>query len=340
MLGSIITTNPDIRKFINKNDFAEAARALLKNQQENWEQLSKGYHSLKKVKTKNFHFDGFEIKVQHNPKRIVSSSAKVDNESIKKRECFLCTENLPEEQKGILYNNKYIILGNPFPIFPEHFTVSYTEHSLQKIENSFGDLLLLAKDLSKHYTVFYNGPECGASAPDHLHFQAGTRNFMPIEKEFPQLKLRYGKLLYEKNNLSINFIDDGLRRFLSLESNDLELLRNSFNIFYNTYSEFSNSKIEPMMNILTFFENNEIWRVIIFLREKHRPSFFYDKGENNFLWSPAAVDLGGVCIIPKEENFNDISMNILITGFNQITLSGDKFLLFKEKLKQNISVKY
>lgn len=340
MLSNIITTDSDVRELISKNNFADAAKVLLKNQKENWKQLFEGYQSLRNVKIKNFSFDGFEIRVQHNSKRIVSSSAKVDNESIKKRECFLCNENLPKEQKGIIYNKKYIILGNPFPIFPEHFTLSYSKHSPQRIENSFGDLLLLARDLSEYYTVFYNGPECGASAPDHLHFQAGTKNFMPVEEEFNQLKLKYGKLLYESNNLSFNVFDDGLRRFLSLESNDLELLKNSFKVFYNTYSEFSDSKVEPMMNILAVYEKNMLWRVLIFLREKHRPSFFYDKGESNFLWSPAAVDLGGVCIIPKQENFNDISRNILITGFNQITISGDKFLLINEKLKQIISVKY
>lgn len=339
-MSNVFITEYNIRAFIEKNKFADAARALLKNQKENWEQLSEGYKSLVTVKSKIFSFEGFEIKVQHNNKRIVSSSAKVDDESIKKRECFLCKENLPEKQKGILYNNKYIILGNPFPIFPEHFTLSYTQHSPQKIEYSFGDFLSLAKDLSEYYTVFYNGPECGASAPDHLHFQAGTKNFMPLEKEFNQYKRKYGKFLFEKNNLAINFFDDGLRRFLSLESNDLELLLNSFIEFYNIYSGFSNSKIEPMMNILAVYENKKMWRVLIFLREKHRPSFFYEKGENNFLWSPAAVDLGGVCIIPKEENFNMITKDIIITGFNQITISRDKFLLIIEKLKQNISDKY
>lgn len=332
--------DPIILNYINENDFAEAARALLKNQKKNWKQLFEGYESLKKVKTKSFPFDGFEIKVQYNPKRIVSSSAKVDNESVEERECFLCQENLPEAQKGILYDNKYIILGNPFPIFPEHFTISYIKHIPQKIENSFYQLLLLAKDLSKYYTVFYNGPECGASAPDHLHFQAGSKNFMPVEKGFDQLKKKYGIVLYEKDSLIITIIDDGLRRFLSFESREIEILKNSFDIFYKTYSEFSESEIEPMMNILAVYEDESIWRILIFLRERHRPSFYYDKGGKNFLWSPAAVDLGGVCIIPKEGNFNDISRNIIISGFNQITLSADKLSLIKENLKQSYSVKY
>ncbi len=334
LLRNVITTDPGILNYVNENDFASAARALLKNQKENWEQLSGGYKSLKKVKTKIFPFNKFKIKAQHNPQRIASSSAKVDNESVKKRECFLCKENLPEAQKGILYNSKYIILGNPFPIFTEHFTISYIKHIPQKIKNSFVDLLLLAKDLSKYYTVFYNGPECGASAPDHLHFQAGTKYFMPVENEFHQLRKKFGEALVEQDNLTINIIDDGLRRFLSFESKELNILKNSFEIFYNIYSEVSISKIEPMMNILAAYETEMGWRILIFLREKHRPSFFYEKGENNFLWSPASVDLGGVCIIPRERDFKKISEGIIVTGFNEITLSAEKFSFIKNKFNK------
>ena len=115
------------------------------------------------------------------------------------------------------------------------------------------------------------------------------------------------KILLEKDNLKINVIDDGLRRFLTFESKEIEILRNSFDIFYELYSEVSLNKIEPMMNILAFYEKESGWRIFIFLRERHRPSFYFEKGENNILWSPAAVDLGGVCIIPKEKDFNRIS---------------------------------
>ena len=121
------------------------------------------------------------MKVQFNPGRYISTSAKVDEKSINDRKCFLCPANLPEEQKGILYEEEYLILGNPFPIFPEHFTIPNINHVPQQIKNNFPLMLKLTKDLSKHYVVLYNGPKCGASAPDHFHFQAGTKNFMPIE---------------------------------------------------------------------------------------------------------------------------------------------------------------
>ena len=144
-----------------------------------------------------------KINAQFNAGRMTSTSAKVDPKSISERKCFLCEKNLPAEQKGILYNNKYIILCNPFPIFPTHFTLTHKEHQPQRILDTFSDMLDLSKDLSKHYSVIYNGPRCGASAPDHLHFQAGNKYFMPIDDEFHQIKNEYGKMIFEDDDLSI-----------------------------------------------------------------------------------------------------------------------------------------
>ena len=333
-MSNIITADPDIQNFLNENNFADAVRTLLQKQKKNWKTLAEGYNSFKKIEEKTFHFNGFKIEVQHNPGRIASSSAKVDSDSVKKRECFLCEENLPEEQRGILYDNEFIILCNPFPIFPEHFTVSCIKHKPQEIKNSFSSLLMLAKDLSKYYTVFYNGPGCGASAPDHLHFQAATKNFMPVDKEFNRLKKEHGEILTERKNLTAGIIDDGLRKFISFESNEAGALKNSFENFYEIFSGISENEKEPMMNILVYYEKEPGWRIIIFLRERHRPSFYFEKGENNFLWSPAAVDLGGICIIPLEKDFKKISKEIVITGFNQITLSAGKFSFIKEELKR------
>ncbi len=334
-MSNLITTDPEILDFIKENNYADAANFLLSSQKIIWQQLSEGYKSLKDIKVKNIHFDGYVIKVQFNPKRLVSSSAKVDTKSIKERRCFLCKENLPEEQKGILFDNEYIILCNPFPIFPEHFTISYHQHVPQRIKNSFGSLLSLTKALSKRYIVFYNGPECGASAPDHLHFQAATKDFMPLDYEFNQIKNRYGKILFENNGLVVSSINDGLRIILSLESKDNGMIKNTFDRFYNIFSEILTFHTEPMMNILANYEYEFGWRILIFLREKHRPSFYFSKDETNFLWSPAAVDLGGICIVPLEKDFDKASKDLITQGFNEITASKDKFSFIERRLKEN-----
>ncbi|HNZ62580.1 MAG TPA: DUF4922 domain-containing protein, partial [Paludibacteraceae bacterium] len=148
---------------------------LFKEQVSEWDLAKKNYEDLKNVQIKSFSFGDFEIVVQFNPARIVSSGAKVDEKTIKERKCFLCKENLPPQQKGV-DAGEYSILVNPYPIFPEHFTIPRKEHIPQQIKPFFSDMLELAKSMDE-FVVFYNGPKCGASAPDHLHFQAGTKNF-------------------------------------------------------------------------------------------------------------------------------------------------------------------
>ena len=176
-----------INSFAAQNDFGSAAKILLNRQLGNWEQLAERYNSLKTVQAKYFEFDGFGINVQFNPNRIISSSAVVDEEALSKRDCFLCINNLPKAQKSILFDDDYLILANPYPIFPEHFTIANINHFPQRIADGFYAQLSLSKSMSKYFSVFYNGPKCGASAPDHFHFQAGSKNFMPIDNDYPVL---------------------------------------------------------------------------------------------------------------------------------------------------------
>lgn len=337
LFEDVLFLNNEIISFIKKNDYGSAAKYLLEQQKKDWKQLADGYKSLESVQTKRFEFDGFEFRIQFNPGRIISSSAKVDEQSIKNRKCFLCFENLPDEQKGILYNHEYLILSNPFPIFPEHFTLPNVNHFPQRIKDVFLMLLNFSKDMADHYTVFYNGPNCGASAPDHLHFQAGNKFFMPIENEFDSLKKKYGELLFEDNGFSAAAVDDGMRRFISLESDSIEILIDSFNRFYQVHSSLLRNNDEPMMNILSYYEEKTGWKIIIFLRNKHRPSHYFAEGKQNILISPAAVDIGGVCITPLEKDFVKITKDNLIDIFQEITIGRVHFDIIKTDLKKRLS---
>jgi hypothetical protein len=314
----VLTKDPIIKNLIGENNFSDALKRLFEIQKEQWPMLNSGFKSLATVKSKSFLFDGFKIKAQFNVGRMISTSAKVDPKSISERKCFLCTENLPEEQKGILYTDKYIILCNPFPIFPTHFTLTHKEHRPQRIFDAFSDMLDLSKDISRYYSVIYNGPRCGASAPDHLHFQAGNKFFMPIDNEFHQIKNEYGKEIFEDDKLSVFAIDDGLRKFVSIESLDKELIIKTFNKFYEAFSELMNEKQEPLMNLISFYEEEYGWRIIIFLRAKHRPAVFFAEGEAKMLVSPAAIDLGGVCIFPREEDFYRITKEQIADIFKEV----------------------
>ncbi len=310
---------------VNDN-YAEQTQALLNQQKAVWEQLANGYKSLDTVQVREFEFDNFLLKVQFNPGRITSSSAKVDKKSINERKCFLCLENLPTDQKGIYYNSDYLILCNPFPIFPEHFTIPHVRHIPQRIDDAFDVLLDLSKNIGKYYTVFYNGPKCGASAPDHLHFQAGNKGFMPIEEQFDILSSSIGRVLYEDNDTLVTAIDDSLRRFIGIESPDKDTINTVFKKFYASFADYSGINEEPMMNIISLFDTGRnIWRVLFIPRGKHRPSFYYNEGDDKILLSPASVDFGGVLITPVENDFNRLEKDHIIQMFNEVSLDREAF---------------
>lgn len=301
--------------------YQEKIKSLYEEQLKVWELFSNNKNRLLSAKIKTFHFDGFNINIQFNPERIISSSAKTDSKTIEKRPCFLCSKNRPKEQNMILWNNKYEMLVNPFPIFKEHFTIASLLHEKQQIKTVFNDFLSLSKDLYK-YVIFYNGANCGASAPDHLHFQVGNRDFLPIEKDWKNYYSKYGDVVINSKNITITAIDDKLRRYLVLESNDKEVIKNYFEKIHSFYNH-KNGEQEPMLNLLSYFVN-EKYRVFIFIREKHRPYQFFEDGDKKILLSPASVDMGGVMITPREKDFISLTKHDIESIYNQVTISKEK----------------
>ena len=308
------------------SDLAMQSRALLRHQREHWPMLAKGFESLETVQVRTFDFNGFGIKVQFNPGRIVSSSAKVDKKSIKERKCFLCRQNLPPEQKGVPYGD-YMVLGNPFPIFSEHFTIPHLDHVPQLIRDAFGPMLDLSAAMGRYYSLFYNGPRCGASAPDHLHFQAGERGFMPLDTDWEDMVALHGTWIADDDKIRMARVDDGLRRYVLLESDDKDILIQNFDHLYSAFAEASRQsgseageEEEPMLNILTTQEGGR-WRVVAFLRRKHRPARFFAEGDEKMVFSPASADFGGVCITPVERDFQRITADDLRDMFNEVSVS-------------------
>jgi ATP adenylyltransferase/5',5'''-P-1,P-4-tetraphosphate phosphorylase II len=334
--NKIILPGTFINQAAGSGNFADVIKYLLENQKKEWGKLAEGYETLNSVKVKSFQFDGFKIKVQYNPGRFTSSSAKVDPGSIKERKCFLCIPNLPEEQRGVKYGDDFIVLVNPFPIFPEHFTIAHLNHIPQQISGWFGKMLSLSKDLSKFYTVIYNGPKCGASAPDHLHFQAGNKFFMTVDNEFHLIKNEYGETVFENDLLAVTGVDDSLRRFIAIETSQMETAEKVFGLFYDIYSKAVSYNEEPMMNILSFYEEEYGWRIIIYLREKHRSSHFFKEGDDKILLSPAAVDLGGVCITPLEKDFNRTDKELVTEIFREVSLRKEQFDYIKLQLRNSL----
>ena len=277
--------------FIKRSMIKNDVQLLFEEQLNNWLLAADNYKALALVKTKNMEVNGLLYRVQFNPARIVSSAAKVDAQSIKERRCFLCSDNRPAEQKGIVFDDRYLLLINPYPIFPRHLTIPALEHTPQLISDRFGDMLNLAKVLDD-YVLFYNGPKCGASAPDHFHFQAGNKGFLPIQT------------------------DGKSRGEIRIESNDKQEVFNRFREVYQSM-ELNPNDDEPMMNLLVWYEEG-MWTVCVFPRKKHRPACYSAEGEDNVLISPASVDMGGVFITPLEKDFHKITAEDITTILEEL----------------------
>jgi ATP adenylyltransferase/5',5'''-P-1,P-4-tetraphosphate phosphorylase II len=317
-------TADQMAPYLQGETLAEHARALLLQQNDAWGQARDGYQALESVKTKTFLFDGYVVKVQYNPGRLVSTTARTDLQSVSERPCFLCERHLPSGQKALAFGDAYMILVNPFPIFNEHFTIVHREHRPQRIAGSFADLVDLTAELGSRYALLYNGPRSGASAPDHLHFQAGDRAFIPIDFDYAAIKERFGRPLHASARLKVVAVDGYLRRFIGIESEEKVVVVEAFYRIYERFLASGGYTEEPMMNILLFLDPNGM-RVILVPRRTHRPSHFYREGDRRILISPGAVDLGGTCTIPTREDFERVTREDIAEIFEEVCLPGSEF---------------
>ena len=305
-------------------------REFLLDQNHTWKLSADNYLGLDKVEERVFPFDGFNVKVQFNPERIRSSAAKVDKDSIAARKCFLCYENRPDVQKSLELDRNFILLVNPFPIFQTHFTIPSNQHIGQLLISSLEAMFDIARTM-EGYTLFYNGPESGASAPDHLHFQAGENGFMPVESEFESLKNSAGSLLFKDDHLSIWAFESYLRKMISFE---IVSKADGLRSLYQLYARFriiETGKIEPMFNLLCYFKEGK-WILHFFPRKMHRPTQFFAQDESQLLISPASVDFGGVFITPRREDFDKITASDIADIFDQVSIDDSTFRELKRSV--------
>jgi hypothetical protein len=232
----------------------------------------------------------------------------------------------------VAFGADYEILCNPFPIFQKHYTIAKTDHTPQVIDPEFSTFLDLSRELPE-LVVFYNAPSCGASAPDHMHFQAGSRGLMPIEDEMGTLKKKYGDSIPGPDGFSVTAIHDGLRRFYLLESDSADHLTEAFMHISAFMRDLAGGE-EPMLNIVAWYDR--VWQVLVFPRGKHRPWQFFEEGTKNILISPASVDMGGTMITPLEKDFNKICREDIENIFAQIILPEDQFNALNRLLKAHI----
>lgn len=270
-----------------------------------WELARENYAALSHMNVKKFNYNGREIVAQFNPCRYNSAAAKIDSESLSKRECFLCSEHQPIEQETILWQDTYKIQINPYPIFNRHLTLSHVEHQPQAIVPHIDQMMQLAA-LLPGYVLFYNGPTCGASAPDHLHFQAAPFSELPLCREAN----------HDYCDMSVYF------PFFYIIRKKASEAKHWFHVFEQGMQEINQKEGEYPQNVLCWRTKKE-WHIIIIPRSKHRPDCYgYD--EEHFLLSPASVELTGVWPIARECDYNRITPSLLQSISEEVTISEDE----------------
>ena len=290
---------------------------LLSEQKRSWPELRQGSEALKDVRERDVTCKGFSVRLQYNPGRMRSSTAAVGEKNTKAQRCFLCLDDLPEEQQGLLYGGEYLILCNPMPILSPHFTIPHVEHRRQAIREHSDTLLRLLAEFGSGWTVLYNGPKCGASAPDHLHFQAGPSGQMPVEREIREERRLTqwisvdGCLVYRAGGLG--------RQIVILEGDNPIALDGAFKSFLGALKKVLRTGEEPMMNVAGFYEQGK-WRLMIFPRRKHRPDAFYREGEARVVVSPGLIDMGGLLVTPIERDFERLDAAAVEGIYGEVSL--------------------
>ena len=308
-------------------DFGGRVRALIAQQAASWPMLSAALAGLAQVEVKKFEVRGSEVYAQFNPKRIVSTAARVDPVSIQERPCFLCPENLPPEEKGIACGEDFILLCNPFPVLPHHLVIAARRHTAQLIEGSFAVMLDLAKALGADYFTLYNGPASGASAPDHLHFQAARVGPLPLPAESQSWPRR--ALSSRTSNLKFEVLVDFRLNLVIARGSDRDRLMRWPGQASRALAEVTGAAGEPLLNLIVTAEG-DVWTVYLFPREKHRPACYYADGDRRLTVSPAAIDLAGVMVVPEAAHFARITAANIAQIYAEVTLADLKFARFLE----------
>ena len=293
-----------------------------------WPLACDNFRALKNVRVRELNVGGLNVKLQFNPARMISSAAKLNKEDIAKRPCFLCRENRPAEQIMLKFdgrkNKKYHILVNPYPIFPDHLVIAMNKHVDQSILHRYVDMLDLARKYQT-YTFFYNGPRSGASAPDHHHFQAAPAGLIPLVEDINAListdadkesNLEYVSSIQDAELYHYNKFTTGVFVLRA------ETAKSAAKLFYRLLdcADIPEGDTEPMFNLFTYWKDGEFRSVVIF-RSRHRSHHYFSDGPDHLTMSPGCADMGGVFIVPVEQEYEKMTDALLTEMVQEVSIT-------------------
>ena len=288
-------------------------------QLQTWPEVCQRYRDLYQVQTRELVTDTLTLQVQWNPARIGSTGAKIDAKSIAERPCFLCAKNRPHEQMHRVIDGKYELLVNPFPILPVHFTLPTLKHQPQRILPMFGEMLKLA-ERNADLTLLYNGPQCGASAPDHAHLQAVSNGCLPLQQAWQRLSRSLVEVVKDEEDNGIWQVTDYPAAAFVIRSHSRNV---GERLFRRLYDALPAADEEPMMNILMWQSGDSVLSVVL-PRRKHRPECYTAAGDAQYMISPGAIDMGGLIITPRETDFRRVTPELILDIYRELSLTPEQ----------------
>lgn len=327
-----ITSNNELISFLGRKNperLSYRLSAFIHQQCATWPTLRQAREALKRSLIRKIFLSDLEVYVQNMPHRLKSSSSRVDKKSVEERPCFLCSENLYPNQKGLPYKKKWLILNNPSPIFLDHLVVSHQDHHPQLVSRTLRTMISFVENMDFSFSVFYNGPACGASAPDHLHFQACPEGSMPITRQLTHLIFNPKNGLFlkpiEKSKTGTSFIGSvDNRGFFLCMTPDSNFLYNRLTSVITFLKNKFNDPQEPLMNLIISGIGPKYLGILL-PRKVHRPACYYNEGKERILVSPGAVDVAGLVILPRKRDYERITRENLLKIFYEVCHEGDIF---------------
>ena len=299
-------------------------------QLEKWADARNRYNDLRNVRTRELAVGASSVLVQWNPARMVSTGASIDKKAVAERPCFLCEQNRPKEQTKKAVDSQFDLLVNPFPILPQHFTIPSVKHEPQRILNYYSEIHKLLDEYPE-LMVFYNGPKCGASAPDHAHFQAGTSGRLPLQLSWQRLSRNLTPLVSLNDDEDISVIEEYPCPALLIRSRSQYGDEQLFRRLYEALP-MQDDDAEPMMNIVSWRRNDD-YLSVVFPRGKHRPDCYYAEGNDQFIISPGALDMAGLIITPRQEDFERLTPEKALGILSEVSLTKDEMQQVISRLK-------
>ncbi len=297
-------------------DYDRVIDRLIARQLRDWDLAGVNYAALAASVTRSLPLGESVITLQYNPERRRSSAAVLDKKSLARRRCFLCSEYQPAKQKAVLWGSHYKIQVNPYPIFSRHLTIADLNHEPQRIADRVGDMLQFAKSLPD-FVVFYNGPQCGASAPDHAHFQAGAKGEMPLPGELAHATTQ---LLTDSDEGFIGYVDVVGRSLFTIETST-QRAAERYALRLLNLLPVPEGAAEPMVNVLCWWDKtSRLWHLVFFPRRKHRPAC-YGEGEGHLLLSPGSTEMGGLWAVPERKDYDYLTSEAIQTLYDELCLS-------------------